>query len=436
MSLRSDPLDELSIPDETTVEEHDLVTDSDVIVGAQSTVEFGVRGNNVLAGERVTFGGHIEAEEDCRLDLWCDVDGDVLVGQDAYLGERVHVSGQLMVSGDLDIGDDVQIDDGFEANGWIVIRNPMPTIVFLFVYLSQLLRIGEEEAAESLVDEMLEGAEADPLVVPRNASVNDDAWRVSTPATIGDDCRLHGNVRAEEIAVGAGNEVFGSLRARGDIVVGEGTRIHGDVTTRNGTVVLEADAEVLGDVSCDDLRFHENATADGTMRASGEMTMIRERGRQPTHAEETDETGAEQAEGADSPDDTDADGASESGEADSDDSAPTGEATEDSEGASDEDETATPDATGAGETSGDGADPDDGEAEESRSSAGDTDATGDDATGDASDDVTGGVDRSHGSDEADDSANGGADDSESDAHEESVVPEPKRPDGPGTTSGA
>ncbi|WP_433624607.1 polymer-forming cytoskeletal protein [Halomicrococcus sp. NG-SE-24] len=433
MSLRSDPLDELSIPDETTVEEHDLVTDSDVIVGAQSTVEFGVRGNNVLAGERVTFGGHIEAEEDCRLDLWCDVDGDVLVGQDAYLGERVHVSGQLMVSGDLDIGDDVQIDDGFEANGWIVIRNPMPTIVFLFVYLSQLLRIGEEEAAESLVDEMLEGAEADPLVVPRNASVNDDAWRVSTPATIGDDCRLHGNVRAEEIAVGADNEVFGSLRARGDIVVGEGTRIHGDVTTRNGTVVLEADAEVLGDVSCNDLRFHENATADGTMRASGEMTMIRERGRQPTHAEETDETGAEQAEGAASPDDIDADGASEPGEADSDHSA----STDGSEGESGEDETATPDATGAGETAGDdGSVRDDGETEESRSSAGETDATGDDATGDASDDATGGVDGSDGSDEADDSADDRADDSESDAHEESVVPEPKRPDGPGTTSGA
>jgi len=40
----SDPLSELSIPDGTTVEEHDLVTDGDVVVGGQSTVEFGVRG--------------------------------------------------------------------------------------------------------------------------------------------------------------------------------------------------------------------------------------------------------------------------------------------------------------------------------------------------------------------------------------------------------
>ncbi|GKZ12409.1 polymer-forming cytoskeletal protein [Haladaptatus sp. T7] len=287
MPLRSDPLDELSIPDGTTVEEHDLVTDGDIIVGAQTTVEFGVRGNNVIAGERATFGGHIEAESDCRLDLWCDVNGDVLVGQDAYLGERVHVTGQLMVSGDLDIGDDVQIDEGFEANGWIVIRNPMPTVVFLFVYLSQLLRLGEEEAAQGIIDEMVDESEAEPVTIPRSGHVSDDAWRVSTPATVGDDCRLHGNIRAEEITVGAGNEVFGSLRARGDIVVGERTRIHGDVTTRSGTVVLEDGAEVLGDVSCTDLEFHENATADGTMRARGEMTMVRADTRKSTDEEET-----------------------------------------------------------------------------------------------------------------------------------------------------
>ena len=277
MPLGSDPLDELAIPDGTTVEEHDLVTDGDVIVGGQSTVEFGVRGHNVIAGERVTFGGRIEAEADCRLDMWSDVAEDVLVGRDAYLGERVHVGGRLMVSGDLDIGDDVDIEEGFEANGWIVIRNPMPTIVFVFVYLQQLLHIGEEEAAEEMVSDLLESEEidADPVVIPRNGRVSDDSWRVSTPATIGDDCRLHGNIRAESIAVGRRNDVFGSLRARGDISVAEGTVVHGDVTTRNGTVELAEGVEVRGDVSCENLHFHEGALVDGTMRASGEMSMVK-----------------------------------------------------------------------------------------------------------------------------------------------------------------
>ncbi len=277
VSLGQDPLDALAIPDGTTAEEHDLVTDGDVVVGGQSTVEFGVRGRNVIAGERVTFGGDIEAEADCRLDVWCDVAGNVLVGKDAYLGERVHIGGQLMVSGDLDIGDDVDIEKGFEANGWIVIRNPVPTLVFYFIVLSQLLRLGENDAANELAAALGEEGEAevDPLVIPRGSSVSDDAWRVSAPATVGDGCRLHGNIRAESIEMGEDNNVFGSLRAREDISVGEGTRVHGDVTTRGGEVRIEEGARVLGDVLCSDLTVHEGATVDGTVRARGKVRLVR-----------------------------------------------------------------------------------------------------------------------------------------------------------------
>ena len=277
MALGRDPLDALEIPDGTTVEEHDLVTDGDVIVGGQSTVEFGVRGRNVVAGERVRFGGDIEADGDCRLDMWSDVAGNVLVGEDAYLGERVHVGGQLMVSGDLDIGDDVEIEEGFEANGWIVIRNPVPTLVFYFIVLSQLLRVGETDAADEIA-EALSGEEetaADPLVIPRGGDVSDDSWQVSTPAHVGDGCRLHGNLRAQSIEMGADNNVFGSLRARGDVVVGSGTRIHGDVTTRGGTVEVAEDVRVLGDVSCNDLELHEDAVVDGSIRSRGEMRIVR-----------------------------------------------------------------------------------------------------------------------------------------------------------------
>ncbi|SIR60381.1 polymer-forming cytoskeletal protein [Natronorubrum thiooxidans] len=276
MAFSRDPLDELIVPDGTQAKEVALETDGDIFVGGRSTVEFGVRGRNVLAGESVTFGGAIEAEGDCRLDMWCDVAENVLVGQDAYIGERVHVGGEMKVAGDLDIGDDVEIEEGFEANGWIVIRNPMPTIVFLFVYLKHLLLIGEDETAQQLVSELVdEEAESDtePLVIPKNATVSDDAWRVSTPATIGDDCRLHGNVRAETIDVGTGTTIFGSLRARGDVTVGDGSRIHGDVTTRDGNVVIEGDARILGDVSCADLKVGPDAEIDGTIRAAGEITM-------------------------------------------------------------------------------------------------------------------------------------------------------------------
>ncbi|WP_297885217.1 polymer-forming cytoskeletal protein [uncultured Halorubrum sp.] len=286
MSLRGDgPIEELAIPSGTTVEEHDVVVDGDVLVGGQSSVELGVRGRNVAIGERVRVANDIEAEGDCRLDTWCSVDGNVLVGEDAYLGERVTVTGRLMVSGDLDIGDDVTIEEGFEANGWIVIRNPVPTIVFYFIVLSQLLRVGETDAADELAEALADGDDVrDPLLVPRSAEISDDAWRVSTPATVGDDCRLHGNLRAATIRVGERNEVFGSLRAREDVTVGADTVIHGDVTTRGGTVTVESGARVLGDVSAGDLVVYDGAEIQGTLRARGEMKLVRE-------TEQTDDDG-------------------------------------------------------------------------------------------------------------------------------------------------
>jgi len=286
VSLRGDgPIEELAIPSGTTVEEHDVVVDGDVLVGGQSSVEHGVRGRNVAIGERVRVANDIEAEGDCRLDTWCSVDGNVLVGEDAYLGERVTVTGRLMVSGDLDIGDDVTIEEGFEANGWIVIRNPVPTIVFYFIVLSQLLRVGETDAADELAEALADGDDVrDPLLVPRSAEISDDAWRVSTPATVGDDCRLHGNLRAATIRVGERNEVFGSLRAREDVTVGADTVIHGDVTTRGGTVTVESGARVLGDVSAGDLVVYDGAEIQGTLRARGEMKLVRE-------TEQTDDDG-------------------------------------------------------------------------------------------------------------------------------------------------
>ncbi|ERH05787.1 MAG: putative acyltransferase [Halonotius sp. J07HN4] len=295
MNTPQNPLDELQIPDGTTVEEHDVVTDGDILIGSNSTVDFGLRGRTIAAGERVTFGRQIEADGDCRLDMWCTTDGSVLAGEDAYIGERVEINGQLLVSGDLDIGDDVSIEEGFEANGWIVTRNPVPVLVFYFIILSQFLRLGDtdkaDEFASALAGEGIE--ERSPLVIPRGAELSDDAWRVSTPARIGDDCRLHGNIRAESITIGEETTVFGSLRARDDIEVNAGTVIIGDVTTRGGTITLSADAHVRGDVACEDLVVNEGAAVDGTLRARGEMKLIRDA---------SDDTDAESAADDDSED--------------------------------------------------------------------------------------------------------------------------------------
>ena len=307
MTPRQDPLDELRIPDGTTVEEHDVVTDGDILIGSNSTVDFGLRGRTIAAGERVAFGSQIEADGDCRLDMWCTTDGSVLAGEDAYIGERVEINGQLLVSGDLDIGDDVTIEEGFEANGWIVTRNPVPVLVFYFIVLSQFLRVGDtdkaDEFASALAGEGIE--ERSPLVVPRGAEISDDAWRVSTPAQIGDGCRIHGNIRAESISIGEQTTVFGSLRARDDIEVGEGTVVIGDVTTRGGTITLAAGSHIRGDVACEDLVVNEGAEVDGTLRARGEMKLIRRTEDDRKEGGASDDADEETAEGSDAADDGD-----------------------------------------------------------------------------------------------------------------------------------
>ena len=278
MAVSEDPLDVLIIPTGTIAEERDLVTTGDVIIGGQSNINFGVRSQNIIVGERVRFEGDIEVEKECRVDIWCEIEGNVLVGEDAYLGERVSISGRLVVGGDLDIGDDVQIKEGFEANGWINIRNPLPTIIFLFMYLTQLLRLGEEEASEELLSEILEGGrdkmDEDPLVIPRGSHISDEMWRVSTPVIIKNGCRLHGNFRAVDIKVGEDVNLFGSIRARENVTIGKGTRIHGDVTTREGDVALNEGSHILGDVSCNKLELHEGARVEGTIRAKDGMQIL------------------------------------------------------------------------------------------------------------------------------------------------------------------
>lgn len=285
MSSERKALDELVVPDETTVEEHAIVTDTDVFVGGRTTLDFAVRGANVLAGEGVTIGGDIEAEEDCRIGMWSTVNGSVLVGRDAYLGERTTINGQLVVGRDLDIGDDVSIEEGFEANGWIVIRNPMPLIFFFIAYLSHVFRTGDEEAIQALQDAADAAAEELPtipndpsaFIVPRNADIEDDSWEVSTPARIGSKCRLHGNLRARRIEVGEASTVYGSLRADVDIFVGSDTIVHGNVEAPQGTVDLAPGAEILGDVRAGNLLLTPDTIVEGSMRASGTVDISEHR---------------------------------------------------------------------------------------------------------------------------------------------------------------
>ena len=67
-----------------------------------------------------------------RVDIFSTIGGDIQSGGNVYLGEKAKIKGTLSLKGDLDVGDSVEIEKGFEAKGWINIRNPVPSCYIYF----------------------------------------------------------------------------------------------------------------------------------------------------------------------------------------------------------------------------------------------------------------------------------------------------------------
>jgi predicted acyltransferase (DUF342 family) len=139
-----------TLPDHTELQERTLKTDQDIVIGDRCQIDYGLSGKDVVICEFSKINGNINANGDVRIDNWCEIAGDVVADEDAYLGEGVRIKGKLVVHGDLDIGDNVQIERGFEAKGWISIRNPMPVIVYIMMYLVALLGIEKEDELDSV----------------------------------------------------------------------------------------------------------------------------------------------------------------------------------------------------------------------------------------------------------------------------------------------
>jgi predicted acyltransferase (DUF342 family) len=265
-------MQQCALPDDTELQEHTLKTGQSIVIGDKCTIDYGLQGDDVIVSEFCTINGNILADGDVRIDNWCEVNGDVVTFQDAYLGESVKIHGRLIVSGDLDIGDNVQIEKGFEAKGWINIRNPLPVIAYIMLYLVALLGLDREVEVDAFLDELFSEDEEEyqndgiPLMIPPSSMLNMEIFSVPGSMVIGARCRMHGNIKAMEIAVDNETTVFGSLRADGSISIQEGSAIHGDVTT-GGDVVVSSGVHILGDVRCGSLTIHEDARVDGTMKA-------------------------------------------------------------------------------------------------------------------------------------------------------------------------
>ena len=261
------------------MEEHTIVVDGDIVVGNHSDVKYGLIANSAILGERVQVSGDVVAVSDIRIDMWSQIGGNVKTDTNAYLGEFVTIDGKLIVKGDLDIGNDVKINGGFEAKGWIVIRNPVPVMVYLFLYISELLRLGKDEEVEKALDEIFEDnseiiSDA-AMIIPNGSKISIDSIRVPSHAVIGNECRLVGNIRAASLEMGVCTTLYGSIRTIDDVTIGEDNTIHGNLISR-GNVYISKGSHVLGEINADSITIHESARVDGIMRATGGIEFKRD----------------------------------------------------------------------------------------------------------------------------------------------------------------
>lgn len=251
-------LKKLVIPENTKFEEGTIIVENDVIIGTNCALGYGIIGRKIVLGEKTSIEGDLIGE-DIRLDAWCSVRGNVISKGDAYLADFTTIGGKLTVYGDLEIGRNVKIKNGFEAKGLITIQSPLPVLIFVFVYLLELLRLGRLEEAEKLFEELDEIIT--PLNIPDNSILNLEVIRTSNDIDI-EGSRVLGNLKGNNISI-EGSEVFGSLR--GSAIIVDNCRIHGEIEGDNVYIINRS--EVFGRIKGSKVHLEEKCSIEGALVA-------------------------------------------------------------------------------------------------------------------------------------------------------------------------
>ena len=245
----------------------------------------------IFIGEWVKVHGDMTAEDDIRIDKFSEIQGDIVGGNDIYLGERVKVSGKLTVGKDLDVGRDVAIENGFDAKGWINIRNPIPMIIYFFIYLFNLIKRGKSEEVERILREIdLEDPSADEILVsedflyvPSEAVVDPDTIEIKGNCRIGEKCKLKGNYNVTgNVKLGNDTEFIGRIIAQGNVTIGDCVMITGSVETKEH-IIIGYGSTITDDVDCKTLEMMQNSTIEGVIHSPEGIKII------PVDAEVMDE---------------------------------------------------------------------------------------------------------------------------------------------------
>lgn len=271
----------LIVPDETKFEECNIITKGDVVIGDRCFVQFGIKTDGrIFIGEHVAIEGNLEANDDIRIDIFSNIKGNIKCGRNVYLGEKVKVEGKLALKGDLDVGDSVEISKGFEAKGWINIRSPIPVVIYVFIYLLQLLKMGHSEEIEKILKEIEEKGEDKIAIsenfffIPDNTIIGVLKSEVSYNLSLGKKSVLRGNFEIKgNVNLENDSIVHGSILSTGDFYCGKNTTINGNIMT-NGNVKIEEKSSIFGNISGNKIFLSKTASINGELFAKEGVSFI------------------------------------------------------------------------------------------------------------------------------------------------------------------
>ena len=271
----------LIIPDDTKFEECNIITKGDVVIGDRCFIQFGIKTDGrIFIGEHATIEGNLDATGDIHVDIFSSITGNIQCGRNVYLGEKVNVKGKLTLKGDLDVGDSVVISQGFEARGWINIRSPIPVVIYIFIYLLQLLKMGHSEEIEKILKEIEEKGEDKIsisetfLFIPDNTVIGVLKSEVDYNLGIGKKSVLRGNFDVKgNVIIECDSTVHGSMMSAGDFLCGKNTIINGNIYS-DGNIKIEEKSSIFGNISGNKIFLSKTASINGELFAKEGVSFI------------------------------------------------------------------------------------------------------------------------------------------------------------------
>ncbi|WNY25732.1 hypothetical protein [Methanolapillus millepedarum] len=279
------------VPDHTTFENGTLETPASMVIGNHAVIGCNLSMDTLMAGEGVQVSGQVDSKSDIRADVWCKFEKDVNAGGDVYLGEFTTINGKIIVEGDLDIGKEVKLNGGFLSRGWVVVRNPLPIMIFIFLYIRELIGLGKtsEEIDKALTDLFEDDEEIDLeklaemdlskvigfdrlLIIPIGSKISADSINVPENTVVGNNCVLSGKLICKNFESGKNLLLNGDIRARGDVVLSEGTKVVGNIST-SGKLILDKNVTVSGNLTAKSVLIHETSFVEGKI-SSGNVRFV------------------------------------------------------------------------------------------------------------------------------------------------------------------